>query len=236
MTLFNKKYVSTPLIFIGIFVLLNLGNWQIYRLYWKQDLIFNLKKRSQMPPIFIQEMQLLKEHQIKQFEFMPVMAEGQYLHALEFKLLGRTYQGQAGYHLITPLLLKTKEILLVDRGWIPSHKKTIHRPLGNLKIRGLIRLNSEKNLFTPENDFSSKELYFIDPYELKVKAHLKNLLPFYICASENLNIHTFPLSIPLDFNLRNFHLAYALTWYSLALALGIIYFIFRRKAALSDGQ
>ncbi|OJX14029.1 MAG: hypothetical protein BGO77_01535 [Caedibacter sp. 37-49] len=231
MTLLTKKYVSTSLILIGVFVLLNLGNWQIYRLNWKQDLISNLKQSSQMSPILIQELKTLSSHQIKQFEFMPVIVEGQYLYSLEFKLLGRTYQGQSGYHLITPFLLKTREILLIDRGWVPSSEKIIYRPLGNLKIKGFIRLNSEKNFFTPENDFLSKELYFIDPYEIKVKAHLRNLLPFYICTSENFKIHTFPLSIPLNCNLRNFHLAYALTWYSLALALGVIYYIFRRKSS-----
>ncbi|AIL13098.1 hypothetical protein IM40_05590 [Candidatus Paracaedimonas acanthamoebae] len=229
MKIFNRCSTFSAFIFTGILILVTLGNWQIYRLHWKQDLISKIQKRSQILPIPIQTLETLPTNKIKNFEFSPTIAEGRYLHTLEFKLLGRTHQGQAGYHMITPLLLKTKKILLVDRGWVPFYEKSIDRPRGLIKIKGLIRLNSEKNFFTPENDFSSRELYFIAPHEITIRMGIKELLPFYICISDTIQPSTFPISIPLNLKLRNFHLAYALTWYSLALGLGILYFFFKRK-------
>jgi len=227
--IFNRVSTFSVFILIGILLLISLGNWQIYRLYWKQDLIAKMQKRSQILPISIQELEPLPANDIKNFEFSPAIAEGHYLHTLELKLVGRTHQGQAGYHIITPLLLKTKKILLVDRGWVPFYEKSIDRPRGLIKIKGLIRLNSEKNFFTPENNFSSRELYFIAPHEISIKTGIKELLPFYIYISDNIQSSVFPISSPLNLKLRNFHLAYALTWYSLALGLGILYFLFKRK-------
>lgn len=227
--LINRRSTFSVFIFIGILILLGLGSWQIYRLQWKQDLISKIQKRSQVPPILIQKLEHLSTKELKDIEFAPTLAEGYYLHTLEFKLVGKTYQGQAGYHIITPLLLKTKKILLVDRGWVPFYEESIDRPTGIVKVKGLLRLNSEKNSFTPENNFPSRELYFIAPQEIKIKAEIHELLPFYICISALPQQSLFPISIPLNLNLRNFHLAYALTWYSLAVGLGILYFFFKRR-------
>lgn len=217
---------------MGILALISLGNWQIYRLHWKQDLISKVQKRSELLPISSERLETFSINELKNFEFASTIVEGHYLYRLEFKLLGRTHTGKAGYHIITPFQLKTKKILLVDRGWVPFDAQSISRPTGLLKIKGVIRLNSERNYFTPENDFSSRELYFITPSEIKIQTGLKELLPFYICASDNKQPNVFPLSSSGPLKLRNFHLAYALTWYTLALGLGIIFFFFKRKNGL----
>lgn len=229
MRILDKHLAFTVFTFIGILILLSLGSWQVYRLHWKQDLISLIQKRSQTPFILIQKLETLPESKMKTFEFTPIIVEGYYLHTSEFKLLSRTYQGQAGYHLVTPLLLKTKKILLIDRGWVPLYEKSISRPTGLIKIKGYIRLNSEKNYFTPDNNYLSKELYFIAPHEIKIKTQLEGLLPFYVCDSKNTQKNIFPITVPINFKLRNFHLVYALTWYSLAFGLGILYFFFKRK-------
>ncbi len=229
MKICNKRLTFPLFIFIGILILISLGTWQVSRLHWKKDFIHKIQKQSQTPPILIQKFEDLSINRIKIFEFTSATAEGYYLHTLEFKLLSRTRQGKAGYHIITPFLLKSKKILLVDRGWVPLCEKSINRPIGPIKIKGLIRLNSEKNFFTPENDFSSRELYFIDPLEIKIKTGVKELLPFYMYSSDNDQQNVFPISIPLNLKLRNFHLAYAFTWYSLALGLGILYFLSKKK-------
>lgn len=229
MKICNRGSTFPLFIFTGILILLSLGTWQVSRLHWKKELIYKIQKQSQISPILIQKLEELPINRIKDFEFTSATAEGYYLHTLEFKFLSRTHQGKAGYHIITPFLLKSKKILLVDRGWVPLYEKSIARPTGPIKINGLIRLNSEKNLFTPENDFSSRELYFIDPLEIKIKTGVKELLPFYMYTSDSNQKNMFPISIPLNLKLRNFHLAYAFTWYSLALGLGILYFFFKKK-------
>lgn len=229
MSFLNKCSAFSLFAFIGILILISLGNWQIYRLQWKENLISTLQKRSECPPLSNEELETFSLSDLKNFEFAPAFVEGHYLYELEFQLLGRTYKGQAGYHVITPFQLKTKKILLIDRGWVPFGVQSITRPTGLLKIKGIIRLNSEKNLFTPDNNFSTYELYSILPSEIETQTSLKGLLPFYLCATDTTPPNVFPVSLPAPFKLRNFHLAYALTWYTLALGLGIIYFFFKRK-------
>ncbi len=50
-----------------------------------------------------------------------VVAEGDYEPQFQVLIDNRTYNGQAGYHVVTPLRIAGSEVrLLVNRGWIPA--------------------------------------------------------------------------------------------------------------------
>ncbi len=48
-----------------------------------------------------------------------VRVEGRWLPQRQFLLDNRTHEGQAGYEVLTPLVLESGRVLIVDRGWVP---------------------------------------------------------------------------------------------------------------------
>lgn len=52
-----------------------------------------------------------------------VVARGRYVPEDELLLTPRALQGQAGHHVLTPLVTGSGEVLLVDRGWVPYDRR-----------------------------------------------------------------------------------------------------------------
>ena len=51
--------------------------------------------------------------------FQRVRLSGRYDATRQFLLDNRTHEGQAGYEVLTPLVLSDDRVVLVDRGWVP---------------------------------------------------------------------------------------------------------------------
>jgi len=94
-----------------------LGIWQIARLHQKQQ--FNAAVRAGLaaPPAPIEA--LLPEGDPDPVRYRRASATGTYDTEHGFVLYGRTQDGQAGNHLLTPLRLPDGRAILVDRGWVP---------------------------------------------------------------------------------------------------------------------
>ena len=98
-------------------VLVGLGLWQLERAAWKQGLIDAREDGIQREPV---ELEWLLETG-KPAANHPVGVRGQYDLAHQLLLDNRIYQGHAGYHVLTPLLLPDGSgVVLVNRGWIPT--------------------------------------------------------------------------------------------------------------------
>ncbi|MBX9717222.1 MAG: SURF1 family protein [Microbacteriaceae bacterium] len=53
-------------------------------------------------------------------EWTPVVLEGEYLLDEELLVRNRPLTGRPGFEVLTPLLLDTGEVFIVDRGWVPT--------------------------------------------------------------------------------------------------------------------
>ena len=107
------KVVITALL-VAAFVLL--GFWQLNRAEEKQERRDEFIARAELPPVIVQDELLDTES----MEFRNARAAGHYLADYQVLLDNNVYRGQAGYHVLTPLLLaNTTTVLLVNRGWIP---------------------------------------------------------------------------------------------------------------------
>ena len=215
---------------VGLAVLLSLGTWQVHRLYWKRDLVNLVRTRLSRPLQRIEDIGNLMPSALQNIEFQKVIAEGVFLNDQALKLQGRTYEGQIGYHLIVPLRLEDNSSILVDRGWLPLKEPAesfLSQALAQkVSIKGYIRLKTESNFVTPENCYGKREIYALDPIETSKSLGIKNLLPFYIVQTEKIGKEPFPAIAKNHISLRNFHLQYAITWYALALLLGIVYILY----------
>ena len=219
-----------PTIFsILIFVLLfSFGTWQVKRLFWKEALIKTYITQSQSNPI--KNPSKLDFSNIN--EFKSVELSGSFLHKDEVYITGKTYEGNAGFHVITPFNLSNNKIILINRGWVSEgyrnpKKRKFSLVEGQIVLKGIIRFPQKKGYFVPENDGKNGFWFTIKPNEIINFLNLASnqvINNYYIDALRQGEKLTLPIGVTGKPKLRNQHLSYAVTWYGLALSLLFVYF------------
>ena len=110
-------------------VLVMLGLWQLDRLVWKTELIDSFNERANaaamMPPDAAAD--------LSQFEFHNLALSGRFLHDRELYLTGRTYEGNAGFHVVTPFRTDQGKVIFVNRGW--CQKLTVNLIPGCFRLK-----------------------------------------------------------------------------------------------------
>ena len=226
----NVRFWPT-LIFVVLFAtLLGLGFWQVQRLAWKENLIATIAARMQEDPLDVTAIPPDK------IDYHPATATGTfqndktiYIHAIERDT------GTGGYHVITAMLLSSGKTLLVDRGFIPFEKRAsaeYTKPTHPLFIRGISRVPNHP-LMQPENNPATGDYYWVDIPALTAQFNLNEVLPFVLAADKGPNPDRDSMVLPhggqTQMEIPNDHFGYAVTWFSLAGALAIIYGIWLRR-------
>lgn len=105
----------------GIVILcLQLSHWQWHRYHTKQALTQAYQQQWQASPIPLAQALSQLPKQAKAPVFIKVTVTGQYDSQHAVVLDNRSQQGQAGYHILTPLrLADSPAVLLINRGFIP---------------------------------------------------------------------------------------------------------------------
>ena len=220
----------------GFAILIVLGTWQMERRVWKTDLIATMDARLAMPPIPITD--FLAGNATE--DYRPVSASGTFLHDHEMYLAARGYQGQLGYHVVTPLSLDDgRTTVLVDRGWVPVDRqapssRASGQVPGPVSVTGIARQPPKPGLFTPDNRPDQNLWYWADLPAMAAHAGLSQVAPLLIEAGPAGNPGGLPIGGQTYINLPNNHLQYAITWYSLAVVLAVIYLVSRRRAGASS--
>jgi surfeit locus 1 family protein len=213
---------------IVFLILLSFGTWQIKRLFWKEALIERYLLQSQSNPI--KDPIQLKNKNVEEFKATEI--SGSFLHKKEIYITGKTFEGNAGFHVITPFKLIDNSIILVNRGWVSEsyrdpEKRKFSLIKDNIVLEGIIRYPQKKGYFVPENDGEKGFWFTIKPQEIFnfIKLKANNLIEnYYIDALRQGKKLTLPIGITGKPRLRNQHLSYAITWYGLALSLLFVYF------------
>jgi len=232
MQVFRPRLIPTLFTVPGVLILLALGVWQVQRLHWKEGLIARrdaaVATAPIAPPRSIDEARGL--------EFHPIVAEGVFRNDKELLLAASSDSGQSGYQVVTPLVMTDGRTMLVNRGFIPLDlKDPAKRAAGELpgrqRIVGLLRLSpaAKPSFFLPENRPDLNLWFWIDLPAMAKAAGITDPVPFYIDADKTPNPGGWPQGGQTLTDLPNNHLQYAITWYSLALALIVIYIRFARR-------
>ena len=217
-------------------VLLGLGTWQVLRLDWKQDLLQRIDDRLAAAPVPLPASIEVPED----WDYRPVSVEGRLLHDREMRLLSQFEEGRLGVRLIVPLVrsdVADADPVLVDRGWIPEDAADtdIDRPPEPVVITGIARIPDQKGLFTPANDPEAGDWYWRDVLAMGRSAGLEAVAPVVVEATGP-NDGGLPLAGPSVVDIPDNHLQYALTWYALAIALLVIYLLYRRRQRNEAGD
>jgi surfeit locus 1 family protein len=226
---FRARLGSSLLVFLAFLALFGLGSWQVQRLQWKTALIAEREERVSAPAIDPPA----AGADIAAVEFRHVRLAGHFLHDKEMYLAARSMNGNIGYHVVTPIQSADGAITLFDRGWIPLDKKEPEsrgegQIAGEVAVEGLIRSDGRKGWFVPDNQPDKNFWFFVDIPAMAAHAGLANVRPFFVEAGPAPNPGGLPIGGQSRIELPNNHLSYAITWYSLALALVVIYLIYHR--------
>ncbi len=226
----TKRSLFWPNLFTGFFLLLflSLGTWQLYRLSWKEKLLSNVSERVVQQNLTMSDIHDVTPETLEGLEFRKLRVTGKFFHEHQYFLQARPRGGSAGVHIITPFQTEQGPLLLVNRGWVSQLEKgSLDQPLEPLTLEGIIRLEAPSSFFTPENDYKKGEIYRIAPLKIGKETPLP-LLPFYLQQTEPASREP-PYVLTSLPEIKNPHLGYAITWFSLALTVLALYIVFRKK-------
>lgn len=213
--------------------LVALGTWQLQRLEWKQDLIDKLQTRSVGAPMALPA----EGADLAASEFQRVRVTGTFRHDRELYLIGRALSGTPGLHILTPLVPDGGgPAVLIDRGWVPFEARDPAgrqggQVAGPVTVDGIVRLQKKKGYFVPDNDPAKNAWYFVDTAAMSNAAGVDLRPGYYIVSDAAALPGGLPKGGQWRLDLRNDHLAYAITWYGLAFALLVIYIVYHRQKA-----
>ena len=211
--------------------LIGLGIWQLQRADEKQAWFEGYSARISEAPIQITARLLGPDR-----SNFPAEVHGRFDGEGQFLWDNRTYQGQPGFHVITPFVITPGETrILVDRGWIPLSGSRENLPIpkipeGPKVISGY--LYGSKPGFTleeraPEYDsvlrqnldlsaFASSAPYPIQPYVLRLDMEQPDGF-----------VRVWP--VPDQTAVRR-HEAYAVQWFGMAAVfIGVVVAMWRRE-------
>ncbi len=229
---FTRPSLIAWFFFIGGFGLnVTMGTWQVQRLYWKEAMIAQVEEANAQAPLTALPPDDADWHAL---QFHKVNLHGAWVGNTEFHLAPRYFKGTLGYNIITPLKLADGRLVLINRGWVPSEKKLIEtRPetkvRGVTTVEGLIRYGAERNPFTPKNQPARNIWFGRDVADMATDAKLEHVAPVMIDQTGMQDVNKLPVPSDGTVKLRNDHLSYIITWYSVALGILIIFVSYHHK-------
>jgi surfeit locus 1 family protein len=236
MTGFRPQFWPTVFAVPIVLLCLGLGSWQIQRLFWKEGLIAERAAAVAAPSVPAPRSAAVA----RGMEFQHVTDEGVFLNDKEIFLGATSEAGQNGFQVLTPLRELGGRIVFVNRGFIPAAlrdraKRIAGERTSEVRIEGLLRLppDGRPNWFLPDNRPDLNYWFWVDLPAMAKADNLENVAPFYIDADASPNPGGWPKGGVTRLALPNDHLQYAITWFSLAVAMIVIYVLFHRRNAES---
>src|SRR5476651_2248147 len=192
--------------------------WQMERREWKRDILDRIGANQSATPIALEAL----------------LSGGDPLrrvHDKEFHLAARSRGNDVGIQVVTPLRTDKGQIVLFDRGWVPSEKKDPAKRAegqiaGTVKLVGVVRRTQVQRQFAPDNVPDKNVWFTVDvPLMRKLAGGWPDpaLDTFFLEADANRNPGGLPIGGQTQLDIPNDHLQYAITWFLLALALIGVY-------------
>lgn len=209
-------------------ILLGLGFWQLARLDWKNELAATAAAQleqaaSGLPSDFTD---------IEALNFRHVTGSAQLIGERVLYRTGGSPTGRAGLRVLVPASFDGQTVpVLLDLGWIPlDHKdEPLSLPDGTITIVGVLLAPEPPNWLTPDNNPSTNSWKWLDLPAMAQALAVPSLAPMLLRAEQITTVDGAPLPDgvlergPVTLELRNDHLQYALTWFTLAVAMAVIY-------------
>ena len=213
----NKLLFSVFVYFI-ILTLLSLGFWQIYRLNWKLELIEQIENSLKNDPVELSN--------IEKTNYLRIKTRGDIDFDKQIYLYNLNDNGKPGFEVVNPIKIGD-ENYLINRGWIPFEKKDLPEInfVDQNKIVGTLMLQTKPSTFKPENDIEKNYWFTLNRDDIS-KFTGRNFSQYIIYLNGNYKI---PKPRVITAKISNNHKKYAITWFSMAISILLIYLYFRKK-------
>ena len=203
-------------LFISVFVAL--GSWQIVRLNWKLSLISEIEDSLKNPP--------LELAQSNKKNYLKIKTSGSIDFDKQIYLYNLNNSGIPGFEVINPILIDD-ENFLINRGWITFEQKNTKEInfVDENNIIGTLKLQGRKNIFKPDNEIEENYWFSLNREDI-LKFTGKEFSKYIIYLDGNYQL---PKPKKITANISNNHKKYAITWFSLAISILLLYLYFRKK-------
>lgn len=229
---FRPRLVPTLITIPAILVMLALGVWQVLRLQEKNEINAFRAARTTAPAVELP----VSGVDLDAFEFRRVIVRGRFLHNHEMVMNGRSQRGNPGYDIVTPLVRDSGPAVMINRGWVPYDRRDPSTRMagevgGPVTVEGILRTDPRRGptWLMPDNDPARNQWFWFDLPRMAAAAGLSDVAPYYIEAANTPNPGGYPIGGQTMVELPSNHLEYAITWFSLALALAVIYVVWHRQ-------
>jgi surfeit locus 1 family protein len=199
-------------------VLVSLGSWQLYRLNWKLDLIDQIEDSLKDSPVDLSN--------IDKKNYLRIKTSGNIDFEKQIYLYNLNENGKPGFEVINPIIINN-ENYLINRGWIPFDKKEKSEinVLDPNNIIGTLKIQTKANSFKPKNDISKNYWFTLDRNDI-FKFTGKEFSKYIIYLNGDFKL---PKPKVITAKISNNHKKYAITWFSMAISILLIYLYFRKK-------
>lgn len=210
-------------------VLLALGLWQLARKQEKRELIAALTERlaAALVPLPPAEdwAQLSPEHD--EFRRVTLRAvRDRRLHAAVFTSGSPLRPDVTGIGTWDFAVVRTDagRDVVVNFGFVPEGQ-TAPSPVDSapLTLTGYLRFAEAATWFTPDPDPARRIWYAREPAAMAKTLGWGEVAPFYVDLAQPVGPEPWPKAGPLEVRLRDQHLQYAITWFSLAVAVMVAF-------------
>ena len=214
----KHKFLFSVFVIFFICIFIALGSWQIIRLNWKNNLILEIENSLKNPPVELSKNNLEN--------YLKIKTKGSINFEKQIYLYNLNEEGTPGFEVINPLKADNTNFLL-NRGWIPFNKKSTKEifEFDKDNIIGTLKLQGRKNIFKPENDIDKNYWFSLDRQDI-LKFTGQEYSQYIIYLDGN---YKFPKPKKITANISNNHKKYAITWFSLAISILLLYLYFRKK-------
>ena len=214
----KHKFLFSVFVIFFILVFIALGSWQIIRLNWKNNLILEIENSLKNSPVELAQSN--KENYLK------IKTSGSIDFDKQIYLYNLNETGTPGFEVINPILIDNENYLL-NRGWIPFEKKDSQEInfFDENNIVGTLKLQGRKNIFKPDNNIEENYWFSLNREDI-LKFTGKRFSKYIIYLDGNYQL---PKPKKITANISNNHKKYAMTWFSLAISILLLYLYFRKK-------
>lgn len=141
--------VFTAAIVALMVLMLMASRWQFHRYQDRKDTNAAIDARQLESPVEVTSVVGSDGFDAAADQWRLVSATGTYLADDQVTIANRSYQGQGGRHVVTPLLLDSGEVLLVNRGWIGPDDEAPAPATGRVELVGRLRETQTRGSFGP---------------------------------------------------------------------------------------
>jgi surfeit locus 1 family protein len=226
-----RTSLAVPTIFalVAFAAFIGLGTWQVQRKAWKEALIGELEQRSSMAPTALPAHDQWAKVDQARDEFRRVKFSAAFVPGAEALVYSsgsalRSDASGPGYWVFAPAHLSSGDVVVVNRGFVPEGRQDpASRPGGQLA--GPMEL---RGLFAPADD-PGRNLWFVrDHVAIAAGKGWGEVAPFFVELESPQPPGGLPHPDALKVSLRNEHLQYAITWYSLAAVVAVMFVLWIR--------